>query len=390
MLILNNMELDINYHNYPKTGEITWLQVNIEDHLHIQIYENKELELPILEKYSPKPGDVIYIGPGCNIPRIKLKDLMINNAIKSTTNFNKATHLFIDTKFNAIVTNDWICLENSKNILEFFNLAKENKLIESEELEYIQNLVKGYSDDESIGIPSKFANRIARKKDPIYHKLNPSPLINIPSTVRNSNIDFIVAEYVDLYNFIQNNQDKLYNYKSLICHINSSDSITIDEKVFDQLSSMFNSEDADNHILAMEIMANSNYLDSLMYLEMLFCNHGNVINITKTKKHVNFKSLTDFLGKSTSNLDLTSCHDIIQSLIDKEVVTLEKVHYVFEKYKIQFYANTAHFSVKEVTLSDDLLKIVNKNYVNTVQEDYVPEEREEVEKEKSDEFSWIQ
>ena len=112
MLILNNMKLDVGYENYPQTGEIDWIRVDIGDHLHIQIYENKELELPILEKYSPKPGDVVYIGPGCNIPRIKLKDLMINNAIKSTTDFNKATHLFIDTKFNAIVTDSWFYLEN--------------------------------------------------------------------------------------------------------------------------------------------------------------------------------------------------------------------------------------------------------------------------------------
>ena len=388
MLILNNIALDLKYDNYPKTGEMTWLSVDIDDHLHIQIYENKELELPILEKYSPKPGDVVYIGPGCNIPRIKLKDLMINNAIKSTTDFNKATHLFIDTKFSAIVTDSWFYLENSKNILEFFNLAKENELLESQELEYIQNLMKDCSDDESIGIPHQLANRISKKVDPIYSKARISPTGR--GSVYNSNFKFIVAEYVDLYNFIQSNQDKLYNYKSLICHINSSDSITIDEKVFDQLSAMFNSNDADNHILAMEIMANSNYLDSLMYLEMLFCDHGHVINLVKTKRHVNFKSLTDFLGKYTNHLNSTNSHDIIQSLIDKGVVTLEKVHYVFEKYKNEFYTGSTHFTVKEVTLSDDLLKIVNENYVNTVQEDYVPEEREKVEEEKSDEFSWIE
>ena len=56
MLILNNIHLSLNYDNYPKTGEIDWLSVDIDDHLHIQTYENKELELPILEKYSPKPG----------------------------------------------------------------------------------------------------------------------------------------------------------------------------------------------------------------------------------------------------------------------------------------------------------------------------------------------
>lgn len=189
------------------------------------------------------------------------------------------------------------------------------------------------------------------------------------------------------------NLDKVYDYKCLIAHINAEDSITIDEKVFQQLSSMFESEDKDNHVLAMEIMANSNYIESLMYLEILFVDHGYKINDSSTKRHVNFKSLVDFLGKNINYLSSTSSHTVIDSLIEKNVLTLDSIKYIFNKYKDDFYHSSDHFEVKQITLSDKLAKILNVNYIETVREDYVPEvieeqiEEKEVEPEK---FSWVE
>jgi hypothetical protein len=62
----------------------------------------------------------------------------------------------------------------------------------------------------------------------------------------------------------------IYDEAELLKYINGPDAVIIDSVMFEQLSDMFNSSDNDNHILAMEIMANSNYIDSLLYLEMLF------------------------------------------------------------------------------------------------------------------------
>jgi hypothetical protein len=49
--------------------------------------------------------------------------------------------------------------------------------------------------------------------------------------------------------------------------------------------------------LAMEIMANSKYVESLIYLELLFYRYAGRISDRHTKNHVNFKSLLGYLGK---------------------------------------------------------------------------------------------
>lgn len=390
MLNLKNVIITKDYSDRTfKNGKIGNITIDIDEHGHIYKYDHEELsKIKIKQTYSPNPGEILYIGPGCNIPRIKLKDLLLNNVAKTTNDITKATSIFIDEHFSKITTHDWFYYAHKQGILQFCELAEKAEYLDEEELFYIKNLLKDLSDKDEIAINHGFASELSQRTDPIYNGVN-----IIHACERFSNhINIIVPDHVESYNYIINNLDKVYDYKSLIAHINSDDSITIDEKVFKQLGNMFQSQDTDNHILAMEIMANSNYLDSLMYLEMLFCDYGNTMNDCKTKRHVNFKSLTSYLGKDSNYLYQTTSDDVIQSLIDRKEVTIDKLHYIFEKYNQDFYSNTEHFSVKQITLSDELLKIVNENYVNIIKEDYVPEKREEIEEkvESNEEFNWVE
>ncbi len=59
---------------------------------------------------------------------------------------------------------------------------------------------------------------------------------------------------------------------------------------------MFKSSDKDNHIMAMEIMANSNYVESALYLLLLLEEYGHRIADCNTKNHVNFKSMVSYFG----------------------------------------------------------------------------------------------
>jgi hypothetical protein len=137
---------------------------------------------------------------------------------------------------------------------------------------------------------------------------------------------------------------------------------------------MFKSNDNDNHILAMEIMANSNYIESLLYLEMLFKEHSYAISNCHTKNHVNFKSLIGFLKKNKSYLG-TDIDDIVKSLIDKGVLTTDKLDVLMRKYsnEIGHSGNSEYFKVKTVTINEDLLKQLNTNYIYEHVEDFIPE-----------------
>lgn len=346
-------------------------------------------KLPIKKEYSPNPGDILYIGPGCNIPRIKLRDLLLDNHAKTTNDVTKATHIFVDTTFQKMVSSFWSNTVSKAQLLQFSELLYKQDHLDQSEHVVLESLIKDLPDNEQINVASNIQYEIQRRSSDIYKG---TPIIkNLDS--RSSYVNHVKEDHVDNWKHIMDNLDKVYDYKCLIAHINAEDSITIDEKVFQQLSSMFESEDKDNHVLAMEIMANSNYIESLMYLEILFVDHGYKINDSSTKRHVNFKSLVDFLGKNINYLSSTSSHTVIDSLIEKNVLTLDSIKYIFNKYKDDFYHSSDHFEVKQITLSDKLAKILNVNYIETVREDYVPEvieeqiEEKEVEPEK---FSWVE
>ncbi len=384
-------EIHRSYSSSTRTQEINTVYFDKSRVIKRLEYEASDLpNLPIKKEYSPSPGDVLYIGPGCNIPRIKLRDLLLNNYAKTTNDVTKATHIFVDTTFQKMVKSDWIHTVNKKQLVQFVELLEEDYL-DSEEVEDIVEVLEDLSDDEQINVCNGTKMQIQNRDCSLYNGVR--PIIANPKN-RNSYMNYVDPEHEDKWQYIMSNLDKVYDYKCLIVHINAEDSISITEEVFQQLSSMFESEDTDNHILAMEIMANSNYIESLMYLEILFVNHGHKINESNTKRHVNFKSLVDFLGKNLNYLGSNSSHDIIESLIERDVLTLDAVKYIFNKYKDDFYHSSDHFEVKQITLSDKLAKILNVNYIETVKEDYVPEvieEQVEEEKEtKPEEFNWVE
>ena len=149
---------------------------------------------------------------------------------------------------------------------------------------------------------------------------------------------------------------------------------------------MFTSSDDDNHILAMEIMANSKYKESLLYIEMIFKNHAYTIGQSSSKNHVNFKSLLSYLNKNNRYID-TSLDDIMDSLISKKVLTKDKVDILLENYseEIKNRGDSTYFKVQTITVNEDTLSLLNENYNYKVIEDYEPSIVENLEEEELDE-----
>jgi uncharacterized protein YlxP (DUF503 family) len=185
----------------------------------------------------------------------------------------------------------------------------------------------------------------------------------------------IEDDYSDLCNKIIGST--VYDEMAILKHINGDDATIIDEAMYEQIHQMFESKDNDNHILAMEIMANSNYLESLLYLEMLFKEHSYEISNSNTKNHVNFKSLIGFLNKNKSYLG-TSLDQIVNSLCTKEVVTKDMMDILMKRYssEISDGGDSDHFKVKIITLSDELNEKLNINYTYQHVEDFVTEPSE--------------
>ena len=317
--------------------------------------------------YTPTKGDKLYFLPGVNIPRVKLKDLSLQHGIKTTRNINDATHVFAgkNTK-EKMVNGGWYYSINTsavRAILEDPELVMDDY--------YKENLTQAlefYTEDEII-LDYSAAGQLRNSELAFVKRYTYN------SVSRYSSVYYSVdSDHTDLFPDILTLD--IYDESKLLQHINGDDAATIDETMFLQISDMFKSSDQDNHILAMEIMANCNYKQSLMYLEILFKeNFYNLSRIT-AKNHVNFKSLLSYLGKSTSNMS-TTIDRIILSLLEKGVVNAQKLDYIIDRYcdEIARKGNSVMLKVKTVTVDEKVLSFMNKNYEFDLLEEFetIPE-----------------
>jgi len=135
---------------------------------------------------------------------------------------------------------------------------------------------------------------------------------------------------------------------------------------------MLTSSDLDNRVLAMEIMANSKYKESLIYLEILCYKYGNLMAYSHTKTHVNFKSLIQYLNKYH---DLnTNIDDVVKSLVSKNQFTSENINILlsYASGDILSKGDTNVFTVKSITLNSEYSEKLNENYKYQCIDDYIP------------------
>jgi hypothetical protein len=321
--------------------------------------------LPINDKdYTPTKGDKLYFLPGVNIPRVKLKDLTLEHGIKSVRDIDQATHVFCgkNTK-DKLVTSHWHYDLDTELLKEIVDNSEG--LMDDYYRENLRQALEFYTEPVVV-VEYSSASTLRNSGLPVLDKIEGRVL-------RSSSVYYTVDEaHKDLFPGILSLD--LYNESKLLKYINGVDAATIDDTMFNQISDMFKSSDGDNHVLAMEIMANSNYIDSLLYLEMLFKEYSGKMYNCHTKNHVNFKSLLSYLGKSKSNMD-TSMDDIMEALINKGVLDTDKIDVLMEHYSDELgrRGNSTFFKVKSVTVNEETLQLLNTNYVYEELPDFVPE-----------------
>jgi len=305
--------------------------------------------------YVPTKGDTIYLLPGVNIPRMKLKDLALNLGIRVVRDPEKATVVFSGkSSVGKLTTSTWYYFADANTILE--NVKK----LCSDQY---------YIDKLETAISSTGAARVCSDWSDMRNTLcNGDPTI-----YESQYIYGIEPEYIDTYNAIQGKP--IYCESELITNINGDDSTVIDYDVYKQLKSMFQSSDDDNHILAMEIMANSHYENSVLYLLMLLSDFSNVISNTHTKNHVNFKSMLAYFNWIPRNISSQSADDIIKIIDGKGLLTLDMIKILYKEYTDDIHRSIAYdevFEIKEVTIKQDYLDKLNLTSLNLIN----PEELE--------------
>ena len=151
----------------------------------------------------------------------------------------------------------------------------------------------------------------------------------------------------------------IYHRDALLNILNED--LVIDQEMYEGLKNMFESSGKDDHKVAMEGMANSDYLKSALYLLFLFKDYRHQIYISDTKHHVNFKSLCKFFNHNAGNhLDLD---DIMDKLVEKDVLDETSLKKMLELATEEILAqyDMRHFVIKLIEPTDEVKAIAAKN-----------------------------
>ena len=300
------------------------------------------------KKYVPKQGDMIYLLPGVNIPRVKLKDLALNLGIRVVRDPEKANVIFSGkSSMGKMTASSWYYIADAEVILNNVKeICKDEYYIEKLETALVASGATKICSDWS-----DMRNCLSRNAN----------------HYDNGYIYAIEEEYTEAYNGMQGKP--VYDESELITNINGDDSTIIDEEVYQQLGSMFESSDSDNHILAMEIMANSHYERSILYLQMLLSNYSHQMSNSHTKNHVNFKSMLGYFNWTARYIGSRSAEQIISIIDEKDLLTIDMIKRLYKEYTHSIYGNINYsdvFEVKEVTIKQEYLDKLNLSSLNLI------------------------
>ena len=329
---------------------------NSADHNTISSFELEILEgaddlneIVNTQGYVPVKGDMIYLLPGVNIPRVKLKDLALSLGIRVVRDPAKANVIFAGRNSVAKITSSrWAYKVSSTFALERIKEICDDGY-------YIQNLetaITSTGETDIFGSYDDITNIIAH---------------NTRNEYNSSYIYTIDPEYSEMYTTVKSKT--IYSETELLNNINGDDSTTIDEEVFQQLKNMFDSSDTDNHVLAMEIMANSKYEDSILYLLMLISQNAYKINSSNTRNHVNFKSMLTYFGWQPRDVTHQNTDDIVQIIDKKGLLTVDMIKRLYQEYSEDIIRNIYYddvFEVKEVTIKQEYLEKLNLGSINLI------------------------
>ena len=352
-----NVDIEKDEYNKLTVGDVTVSDTEILNVVSKKSYNEKVHGLNFnTAKWTPQMKDKIYFMKGCTVPRIKLKDLSVKYKIRTTTDLETATVVVgSDRAGEKLFKHTWTHTVPAKTFFATIEALKElSPDFDQYYVNKIDDILQGFDRDELTHIavdwhtarwcePTNSNN--GPLGDAILKKLGLTKNQFNASLFRsnsNDNLWTISDDNLEIYDQVKTKN--IIEQNALLEVVNGDDSVLIDLDTYQNLRNMFKSSDSDNHVMAMEIMANANYLDSLLHLEMLFFHHNSQIDNSKTKNHVNFKSLKNYLGRgyySNGHID-----GVFASLLSFGKLDQAALAFIMEDQKMYFDNNGYSIYIK--------------------------------------------
>jgi len=319
--------------------------------------ENKSDIYTVSKGYVPAQGDSIYLMPGVNIPRVKLRDLALDLGVKIVRDPERA-NVIISGKatMNKITCGRWLRSAKTEQFTGYVEWLKTHMDFDTYYTDKYDTAIAACNPDV-IYMEYSTANDMSSKGFSMV-----SPM--------SSAVYFVEEEYRDVLDGIQNKP--IFDESELLAMINGDDAVTITPEIYQQLVKMFQSSDQDNHIMAMEIMANSNYIESALYLLILLERYAHRIGDCHTKNHVNFKSMVSYFNLAVKEIAWLDPDKIAKHLMNLGLLTKDWTHILLQEEAEWFIRNIAHsttFSVKEIVPTPDVQTAINDSYTGVIEYD---------------------
>lgn len=222
-------------------------------------------------------GQKIFFFSGCTTPRFKVRQLCQKEDMAIVRTPEKAS---------VAIVGDYTDSELAKPVNYFNGVFNKQDVIN-----YILSTAKHST--SFLG----FVDYL--KKDDVAEEVlvdNYSIKQEFKTYGRGYSEDFWMTEKtnVEYFDMVMELGVPFVKQESLIKHLSQGTVMT--QTMFEEMKNMFNSSDKNNHILAMEVMANCDYERSALFLLDLLSDKAFKINLYKEKNHVNFQSLCKFFN----------------------------------------------------------------------------------------------
>jgi len=295
--------------------------------------------------YIPKAGDKILLLKDHHIPQVKLREWCKRSDVRLVKSREDADVI--------IIGGDYI--DKSFPSFRAFYITKE----------VYGKWVNSLSCSSTIDI---------RQRDLLLSEMNNT---EVPYVVFTGNSSWVLTNFSAHgdYNYGRwvklPSEDTLPNFAGVSYHEDSILSLinegatVIDEEICGRLSAMFKSEDSGNWAVAMEIMANSDYVKSAVYLMSLCLEFKDKIFQHRNHSHVNFTAMKTYLG---INYRMT-VDSALETMVSKKLMTKDSYRVFMDHVKrdVNRILHQEHFIIGKITLSESGRKLVKESCSNCVE-----------------------
>lgn len=320
--------------------------------------------------YTPTAKDKLYFFPGCNVPRYKVREWGKKNNVSVTISPDKATAKFASTDsinrcfsyevFLKIPKDEFISWMDVHYTKGSGNIDLLYKKLEESDINFVYLQKYGYTSINRAMYIKDYQNNLTQQASNDGFKEDLCNINNIESYYRG--VYLTNANYINFKELMES--PNIYSQEDIIGLI-SEDSLTIDSDMYNTIRDMFKSNNDADKAMALEILANCNIAPSLHHVLLLIKEFAGTIYNMKESKHVNFKSLLEYLDLTRNNMYNINEDVMMTSLMDKDVLTekimIELADGIKELWKAQY--DSTHFKINTITVSDEV-----KNYFKRKQE----------------------